>query len=195
MTATATARLEAQVAALTGEVVALRREVGQLRDEVGFEGAFLRQDVANKVLSLGRSLATRYELIQLVRKVHRQLLVLRADLEQGPGAAVATGLTAGLGAAVATGLTAGPGAAAGGPATPEWFEVRAMDSAPHPWERPPKKRRGRQERSGSDDRHDTEVSSGANEGLSSRPGTEERPVNTLALSDPRPSAQARGARP
>jgi hypothetical protein len=109
-----TATLELQMAVLTEQVAALRKEVAHLRDEVGFEGALLRQDVANKILSLGRSLATRYELIQLIRKVHRQLLVLRADLQQPRRE----------------------------PATQEWFEVRTMDSAPMPWERKPKEERG-----------------------------------------------------
>ena len=104
------------------EVAALRQQLAQVRQETQFDGALLRQDVANKLLELRHSVASRHELVQLVRKLHRQVLCLRSDSQQEHRQLLA-----------ACGL---PAPIDSWPSARDWAEVRAHDSAPRPAERP-----------------------------------------------------------
>jgi hypothetical protein len=106
------------VSALQREVHSLRQELEQMREEQSLEQALLRQDVATKIYCLRDSLASRHELVQLFRKLHRQVVCLRADsqlehqrLLQGAGL---------------------PFLADGWPDARDWAEGRAMDPHPRP---------------------------------------------------------------
>jgi len=118
-----TARIERSLAALARQLQALQQELERQREERDLSDALLRQDVANKVLDLHQRLATRHELFQLVRKLHRQVVCLRADSQQEHSRLLE-----------AHGL---PTPHDSWPSGRDFAEVRAMDPEPRPVEGPP----------------------------------------------------------
>ena len=103
---------------LGDEVAGLRRQLAELREELELERALLRQDLATKVMDLRQVLPSRHELVQLIRKLHRQVLCLRADSQCEHRALMETfGLP--------LPVDRWPGAR-------EWAEVRALDPIPRP---------------------------------------------------------------
>ena len=122
-------RIERSLAMLARQIQALQREMERQREERDVSDALLRQDVANKVLGLQQQLATRHELFQLVRKLHRQVVCLRADSQQEHSRLLE-----------AHGL---PAPHDSWPSGRDFAEVRAMDPEPRPAERPPELPAGR----------------------------------------------------
>lgn len=116
-----TARIERSLAMLARQIQALQMEMERQREERDVSDALLRQDVANKVLGLLQQLATRHELFQLVRKLHRQVVCLRADSQQEHSRLLE-----------AHGL---PAPHDSWPSSRDFAEVRAMDPDPRPAER------------------------------------------------------------